>query len=84
VTAHRNERKNYAGRSSRRASFAQELEREGIKRDRACVQCGSTFLLSAHHIVPRVEGGPDELENLEALCVACHGRAEAKRRAGNG
>lgn len=48
-----------------------------VSRDRACVQCGGTTLLSAHHVVPRVEGGPDALENLEALCVRCHGRETA-------
>jgi len=41
-------------------------------------------MLSAHHIMPRAEGGPDAPENLEALCVVCHGREEAKRRAESG
>jgi|SRR5215217_5838760 len=51
-----------------------------VKRDGACVNCGSTFLLSAHHIIPREEGGPDAPENLEALCVRCHGRESATER----
>jgi 5-methylcytosine-specific restriction endonuclease McrA len=55
-----------------------------VERDAACVECGGTCMLSAHHIIPRAEGGPDTLANLEALCVACHGREEARRRAGNG
>jgi 5-methylcytosine-specific restriction endonuclease McrA len=28
--------------------------------------------LSAHHIMPRSEGGADELENLITLCDSCH------------
>jgi 5-methylcytosine-specific restriction endonuclease McrA len=51
-----------------------------VVRDGACVRCGGGHRLSAHHITPRVEGGPDALENLEALCVRCHGRASADER----
>jgi len=49
-------------------------------RDGACVQCGSTRDLHAHHDVGRAEGGPDAPENLITLCAACHGRLEAGRR----
>jgi len=35
-------------------------------------------LLSAHHDIPRVEGGADHPSNLEALCARCH-RAETAR-----
>jgi 5-methylcytosine-specific restriction endonuclease McrA len=30
-----------------------------IERDGACVQCGATSMLNAHHVIPREEGGPD-------------------------
>jgi 5-methylcytosine-specific restriction endonuclease McrA len=73
-TATRNGSKPYTTPEWRKLSFAV------VKRDRACVQCGSTFLLSAHHIVPRAEGGRDAPENLEALCIACHGRETAAER----
>jgi len=53
------------------------LSRAVVQRDGVCVSCGSTFLMSAHHITPRAEGGPDTPENLETLCVACHGRETA-------
>jgi 5-methylcytosine-specific restriction endonuclease McrA len=29
-----------------------------VRRDGACVQCGGTFMLAAHHVIPRAEGGP--------------------------
>jgi 5-methylcytosine-specific restriction endonuclease McrA len=48
-----------------------------IERDGACVRCGGDHRLSAHHVIPREEGGPDVPANLEALCVACHGRETA-------
>jgi 5-methylcytosine-specific restriction endonuclease McrA len=34
-------------------------------------------MLSAHHVVPHAEGGPETPENLETLCVRCHGRETA-------
>jgi 5-methylcytosine-specific restriction endonuclease McrA len=51
-----------------------------VQRDGGCVECGSTSGLNAHHVVPRVEGGPDTLENCVALCVVCHGRESAAER----
>jgi 5-methylcytosine-specific restriction endonuclease McrA len=51
-----------------------------VQRDRQCVRCGSGFLLSAHHVIPRAEGGPDAPENLVALCASCHGRESAEER----
>ena len=51
-----------------------------VRRDGACVKCGSRFLLGAHHIVARAEGGPDTPENLETLCVRCHGRETASEQ----
>jgi 5-methylcytosine-specific restriction endonuclease McrA len=37
-------------------------------------------MLSAHHVIPRAEGGPDHPSNLETLCVSCHGRESAAER----
>jgi 5-methylcytosine-specific restriction endonuclease McrA len=51
-----------------------------IERDGACVQCGATSMLNAHHVIRREEGGPDTPANLIALCVVCHGRASAAER----
>ena len=52
-------------------------------RDGACVECGSTQDLHAHHDVGRAEGGPDAPENprtLITLCAAWHGRLEGYLR----
>jgi len=46
--------------------------------DRRCVRCGSADILSAHHIMPRKEGGPDALYNLVTLCHPCHEEVEDK------
>ena len=48
------------------------------QRDGRCVRCGGNFRLSAHHVIPRAEGGADHPSNLVALCVTCH-RAETAR-----
>lgn len=43
----------------------------------ACVRCGSTRHLEAHHRLPTGRGGPDSLANLVTLCGptphGCHG-----------
>jgi len=51
-----------------------------ILRDGACVRCGGGHRLSAHHVIPRAEGGTDTPENAETLCVRCHGRETAEEQ----
>ena len=41
-----------------------------------CFKEGETHL---HHIVPRKQGGPDTLNNLIELCLACHAKAHFER-----
>lgn len=51
----------------------QALVRDGYQ----CRACGHVVHgKSAHvdHIVPKVQGGSDLLENLQTLCVHCHSR----------
>lgn len=43
---------------------------------RRCVHCGSTERLTAHHIIAREKGGPDELGNLVTLCMGHHSSLE--------
>jgi predicted HNH restriction endonuclease len=51
-----------------------------ISRDnRTCTSCEKTFPakdLTVHHVVPRREGGSDELDNLVTLCPPCHDEIE--------
>lgn len=50
----------------RRAVF----ERDGF----TCVHCGSPDKLSIDHIVAWVNGGSNDLPNLQTLCVSCNSR----------
>ena len=72
-------------RPCRRASPYQQpawrrLSRHVVSRDEACVRCGSTHCLSAHHVIARAEGGADHVDNLVTLCARCHAQLEAERR----
>jgi 5-methylcytosine-specific restriction endonuclease McrA len=54
-----------------------------IERDGACVRCGATERLSAHHVVPAVEcEDPTDEANMLTLCLRCHGRADGGRSHG--
>lgn len=60
---------------------AQVLERDGylcmIGRGRGSCTIDAT---EVDHIIPKAEGGSDELENLQAVCPTCH-RAKSERDA---
>lgn len=43
-----------------------------LQHDR-CELCGDQRGLEVHHIIPRVCGGSDELDNLIVICRKCHG-----------
>jgi group II intron reverse transcriptase/maturase len=49
-----------------------ERRREVLKRDKGqCVLCGTNqSRLDVHHIIPRRQGGTDELDNLITLCLS--------------
>lgn len=50
-----------------------KLRKEVISRDNyRCVKCFRAKSLAVHHVIPLVDGGTDELNNLIALCRACH------------
>ena len=51
------------------------LKRDGYR----CVNCGQTGVeLHVHHIVPRSEGGTNDLNNIVTLCARCHSVQDAK------
>lgn len=53
------------------------LERDGFR----CVKCSIPGRLEVDHIVPKSNGGSDDLSNLQTLCRSCH---IAKTKAENG
>ena len=66
--AHRRQR----DRARNSASFYttrewRRLRAQCIARDGASLLSGSTFRLTAHHVIPREHGGPDALDNLVTL-----------------
>ena len=52
-----------------------EIRAAVLERDKyRCYRCESKNKrsLSVHHIIPRREGGGDNMENLITLCLTCH------------
>ena len=48
------------------------IREQVIRRDGCCQMCGTEERLSVDHIVPRVAGGTDSLDNLQVLCSSCN------------
>ena len=42
------------------------------RRDAGCLRCGIYKDLTLHHIVHRSQGGSNEDDNLQTLCIDCH------------
>jgi 5-methylcytosine-specific restriction endonuclease McrA len=55
---------------------ATRARRKVLERDGACVVCGATEHLEAHHVVAARHGGATSPENLVVLCSDCHREAE--------
>jgi len=57
-------------------AISKRVRFEVFKRDRfTCQYCGRRppdVMLEVDHVVPRVEGGGDEIENLTTSCVPCN------------
>jgi len=49
-------------------------------RDGACVRCGTTERLSVHH--RNGDHTDNRMENLETLCLRCHGETDGGKAAG--
>lgn len=41
-----------------------------------CQVCEGRIHLSVHHVIPRLEGGSDDEQNLITLCSKCHDEVE--------
>jgi 5-methylcytosine-specific restriction endonuclease McrA len=76
-------REYYTQRQTKKQVFNEEflevrtavLKRDGYR----CVNCGQTGTeLHVHHIIPRSEGGTNDLGNLVTLCGRCHSIQDAK------
>lgn len=54
-------------------------------RCRECGASGAVQRMYTHHIVPRAQGGTDNVNNLMLVCQSCHGRLEqeAQQRVAN-
>jgi 5-methylcytosine-specific restriction endonuclease McrA len=55
-----------------------ETEIVVFNRDRCkCMACFKrSKSLTCHHIIPRCEGGSDDIDNLITLCIKCHNEIE--------
>ena len=50
-----------------------EIRQEVLTRDnQQCLVCGKEHSGQVHHIIPRSQGGTNELSNLIVLCGRCH------------
>ena len=61
----------WLGTATRTPNTAQRLAI--AVRDQGCVRCGAPMhLADIHHIVEWENGGPTDIDNLQALCGPCH------------
>lgn len=61
----------YCSASWRRTRLAVIARDEGICQFCGCVVAGPRQA-QVDHIIPKVDGGSDAMENLRLLCLACH------------
>ncbi|MBF0093362.1 MAG: HNH endonuclease [Alphaproteobacteria bacterium] len=62
----------YHGRTWRRIADEYRASRSGV-----CESCGAPHATHVDHKVPRSRGGGDAPDNLQLLCVRCHGSKSA-------
>lgn len=52
------------------------LRRSALERDGyTCQKCNEPYPesnLQADHTIPLSQGGPDEIQNIQTLCLSCH------------
>ena len=60
-------------RKNREGGVSTKIKRDLFRHQGAlCQKCASQKNPTAHHIVPVIEGGTDDLMNLSVLCRPCH------------
>ena len=66
-------------RDDERVPIPDELRKHVYERDGyRCVRCGAAEDLAVDHIYPWSRGGPDTLDNLQALCKPCNSSKGAR------
>lgn len=55
-----------------RSSEFKSNKRILLKQHKCCEKCGRTIGLEVHHKIPLIEGGTDNIDNLQVLCDICH------------
>ncbi len=57
-----------------RRQVPKRLRRAVLARDRKCVidSCQNSYRLQTHHVIPKLDGGPDTADNLATLCWYHH------------
>jgi len=63
---------NSGGNVVRTKPLSKSTKRKVIDRDNACVQCGAGAPFEVDHIVRYIDGGSNDLDNLQTLCEPCH------------
>ena len=51
-----------------------------LKQHKCCEKCGRTIGLEVHHKIPIIEGGTDNIDNLQVLCGICHNEVHKYNR----
>lgn len=62
----------FAYREFLKSAFWQAIRLLAIRRDRCCVECGSSKKLQVHHLFYRSNWYSTELSDLVTLCKSCH------------
>lgn len=56
-----------------RSKVSRTIRKRVLHRDEyRCQKCGSSKNLTIDHILPRAEGGGNEMKNLQILCQQCN------------
>ena len=66
---------------SKATDITPKVRREVMERDKRCVNCGRTNMLTISHVyVSRAHGGKGIPTNLAVLCTVCHGHMDNGRK----